>query len=103
MSGNQQREIAERLSQASAAHNEYEQRELGGVYDQLWSNWYAAYLVEHGLGELLGEVLTAEKLAGLLAQFDIDYRAQSRPEAWPDYYAAQLLEWRTTAHNQTTP
>jgi hypothetical protein len=101
MSGNEQGAIVKLLDETSVAHNEYEQRELGGVYDQLWSDWYAAYLVEHGLGGLLGETITAEKLARLLAEYDTNYRAQERQESWPDYYAAQLLEWRGTTHQQT--
>lgn len=94
MSENTQREIADLLVETSAAHNAYEQRELNGVYDQLWPGWYAAYLVEHGLGDLLGVTLTTEKLTQLLAQFDSGYRSQQRQEGWPYYYAVQLLEWR---------
>jgi hypothetical protein len=93
MSENKQGEIANRLIETSAAHNEYEQRELNGVYDQLWPGWYAAYLVQHGIGDLLGLTLTSEKLSQLLAQFDTDYRSQVRQESWPDYYAVQLLKW----------
>ena len=100
MGENEQRQITELLVNTSAAHNEFEQRELGGVYDLAWSGWYAAYLVEHGLGNLLGEAITADQLAGLLAQYDIDYRAQQWPEGWPDYYTAKLMEWRTATRNQ---
>ncbi|HZC35857.1 MAG TPA: hypothetical protein VE242_09605 [Chthoniobacterales bacterium] len=30
--------------------------------------------------------------------FDTDYRAQQRQEAWPDYYAARLLECDAARH-----
>jgi len=46
---------------------------------------------------LLGQAITTEQLARLLKQYDEDYRAQPRPEGWPDYYAAQLLTWRDAA------
>ncbi len=64
------------------------------MYDQGWSAWYAAHLVEHGIGDLLGEAITTKQLARLLKQYDEDYRSQQRQEGWPDYYAAQLLERR---------
>jgi hypothetical protein len=92
-----QREIANLLDKTLAAHSLHEQRELNGVYDQEWPAWYAAYLVEHGIGELLGNAITAEQLARLLKQYDVEYRAQPRPEGWPDYYAAQLLAWHDRA------
>ncbi len=61
------REIANLLGEAGAAHGAYEERELNGVYDRIWPAWYAAYLVEHGIGDLLGAAITTEQLAQLLA------------------------------------
>lgn len=89
-----QREIASLLDKTLAAHSVHEERELNGVYDQEWPAWYAAYLVEHGISDLLGQAITPGELAGLLKQYDEDYRAQPRSDGWPDYYAAQLLRWR---------
>lgn len=86
-------EIANLLDKTLAAHSVHEEHELNGVYDQEWPAWYAAYLVEHGIGDLLGQAITPGELAGLLRQYDEDYRAQPRSDAWPDYYAAQLLRW----------
>jgi hypothetical protein len=99
----EQREIANLLGKAQTAHGVYEERELNGVYDQSWPAWYAAYLVEHGIGDLLSKAITTEQLARLLKQYDEDYRTQQRQEGWPDYYAAQLLEWRDAAGDQTAP
>jgi hypothetical protein len=93
----EQREIANLLDKTQAAHGTYEERELNGVYDQAWPAWYAAYLVEHGFGDLLGQAITIEQLARLLKQYDEDYRTQQRQDGWPDYYAAQLLAWRDAA------
>jgi len=103
MSVIEQREIANLLDKTLAAHSVYEGRELNGVYDQDWAIWYAAYLVEHGIGDLLHQAITAEYLAQLLKQYDRDYRAQQRQEGWPDYYAAQLLAWRDEGGAQTAP
>ena len=71
-----QREIANLLDKTLAAHSLHEKRELNGVYDQDWPAWYAAYLVEHGIGDLLGQAITPEQLAGLLKQYDEDYRSR---------------------------
>ena len=42
------------LRQTAAAHGSYEQEHLGGVYDEEWPSWYAAFLArtleEHGYG-----------------------------------------------------
>jgi hypothetical protein len=99
----EQREIANLLDTTQAAHGAYEERELNGVYDQAWPAWYAAYLVEHGIADLLGLASTAEQLARLLKQYDEDYRTQQRQAGWPDYYAAQLLVWRNAAGARSAP
>jgi hypothetical protein len=56
-----------------------------------------AYLVEHGIGDLLGQAITTEQLARLLKQYGEDYRTQQRQDGWPNYYVAQLLAWRDAA------
>jgi hypothetical protein len=99
----EQGELANLLDKTQAAHGAYEERELNGVYDQAWPAWYAAYLVEHGIADLLGQAITAAQLARLLKQYDEDYRAQQRQNGWPDYYATQLLAWRDAARAQTAP
>ena len=94
MPASEQGELANLLDKTQAAHGAYEERELNGVYDEDWPAWYAAYLVEHRIGDLLGQAITTEQLARLLKQYDQDYRTQPRQEGWPSYYAAQLLAWR---------
>ena len=87
-----QKTIAALLRNTGAAHGAYEERELNGVYDQNWPTWYAAYAVQHGLGNLLSTTLTVEELSRLLKQYDEDYRKERPAENWPDYYAARLAE-----------
>ena len=72
------RAIANLLGEAAAAHGAYEEREPNGVHDRIWPAWYAAFLVEHGIGDLLGAAITTEQLAQLLARYDEGYRAQLR-------------------------
>jgi catechol 2,3-dioxygenase-like lactoylglutathione lyase family enzyme len=42
-------ELAQSLRRAAAAHGEHEARE-GGVYDEAWPDWYAAYMVAEQAG-----------------------------------------------------
>ena len=92
MSRDRNEAVAALLEQAGAAHTVYEERELGGVRDERWPEWYAAYLVEHGLGELLGRPISAGELGGLLAAADAAYRQAQPDEGWPSFYARRLSE-----------
>jgi hypothetical protein len=83
--------VARLLSAAGSAHGVYEETELNGVYDQNWPIWYATYLLQHGLGDLLGAAIGAEELGGLLKQYDQDYQRERPAMGWPDFYAQQLL------------
>jgi hypothetical protein len=87
----QHEDIAALLRQAGAAHGEYETHELNGVYDQHWPDWYASYLVQHGLGDLLGGAVTIEQLSSMLKAYDVGYQRERPPLAWPEYYAQQLI------------
>ena len=91
MQTNTQHAVAALLSQAGSAHGVYEENELNGVYDQNWPDWYAAYLVELGLGELLGASLSVERLSHLLKQYDQDYKRERPGVGWPQFYAERLI------------
>lgn len=84
--------INQLLTQAEAAHGQYEAAELNGVYDQEWARWYAAYAVEHGIGERLGHDLSADRLAQLLASSFAEFKqtAPKPPEAWAAYAARRI-------------
>ena len=90
---NQDREqrIAALLSETGAAHGVYEERELNGVYDQNWPAWYAAYLVAHGLGDLIEAQMTADQLSQLLKHCDEAYKREQPSEGWPSYYARRIV------------
>ena len=87
-----QHAIGALLSQAGSAHGVYETNELNGVYDQNWPDWYAAYLVQHGLGDLLGTPIAVEQLRGLLKQYDQEYTRERPSVGWPQFYAARLVD-----------
>src|SRR5262249_19535238 len=88
--------LAALLAETGSAHGAFETSVLGGVYDQQWPAWYARYLVEHGFGALLGQAVTVEGVAALLAACDAAYTREQPAANWPDFYAQQLLseyEW----------
>ena len=78
------------LVRAGAAHGVYEERELGGVYDQEWPAWYAAYLIDHGFGDLVGRSITVGQVAEWLKGCDAAHKAERSREPWPAFYASRL-------------
>src|SRR4051794_41096346 len=86
-------QIASLLRQTAEAHDKYEQSALGGQYDAEWPNWYARYLVEHGLPDLLGRgaSLDSNEVEELLKKADESYRATAPDQHWADYYAQNYL------------
>ena len=56
-------ELHDTLVAAAASHHDYQQHVLGGVRDEHWSGFYAAY----ALGRL-GDFTAASELAQLLEQ-----------------------------------
>jgi hypothetical protein len=98
--------ISALLSETEQAHGAYEAAELSGVYDQDWPRWYAAYAVEHGLGELVGHDVPAEQLAAFLAStFDAFKGTDPKPaESWADWTARRISEevWEPTDRARLT-
>ena len=86
--------VEQLLAATEAAHGVYEADQLGGVYDQEWPRWYAAYAVEHGFGDLVGHDVTAADLADLLTRAWGELSAlDPRPdEPWTSWIARWLLQ-----------
>lgn len=84
--------IARLLAETEAAHGDYETTALGGARDENWPGWYATYLLEHGLPDILPHAgnLGANKLGAILEQLDADYRREQPESEWPTYYAERL-------------
>lgn len=85
-------QIANLLSQAGSAHHHFEQTVLKGVYDQEWPAWYADYVIQHGLGELLPSPVTVEQLGQFLADNYELYKRENSKLGWADYTAQQISE-----------
>jgi hypothetical protein len=84
--------IAALLVETGEAHGRYEAAELDGVYDQQWPQWYAAYAVEHGIGDLVGHPVTTEHLAAFLATTNLDLEGiePELREPWATYTARRI-------------
>ena len=88
-----EKEVAALLREAETAHGAYETNALGGVYDEAWPAWYAAYLLDHGLGDHLpgAESLDITNLTAMLARLAADYKRGEQTRPWPDIYAQGIL------------
>ena len=82
------------LGQTEAAHGVYESTELKGVYDQDWPAWYATYGVDHGIADLVGHNVGAERLAAFLERAWADFSAaEPKPgEGWAAYTARRITQ-----------
>ena len=82
------------LVEAEAAHGVYETTELQGVYDQQWPRWYAAYAVDHGVGDLVGRAIGADELSGVLdGTWDSFQQADPKPtEPWARWAARVIVK-----------
>ena len=79
-----------------------ERHEGKGGHPMRWPDWYAAYLLQHGIGDLLNASITVESLSRLLKQYDQDYKRERPSVGWPDFYAQRLLA-QTGKGEQNTP
>jgi hypothetical protein len=94
MAADQIETINKLLVETEAAHGAFETTELNGVFDQDWPRWYAAYAVEHGLGDHLGHEVSRDQVADFLvtsyAAFENADEKASEP--WTAFVARRLVE-----------
>ena len=86
------RQLAELFHQAESAHHHYVKNVLEGENDLLWPEWYAEYLIGHGLDLLLEDRLAAELLAGFLLRCRADHKACRSTVSWEEFAAARMAE-----------
>lgn len=82
------------LRATEAAHGVYEATELGGVYDEVWPQWYAEYAVDHGIGEAMARPINATELADrFISLWEQVRRGEITPsEPWATYTARSLAK-----------
>ncbi len=80
------------LVRAEEAHGTYEAEQLNGVYDEAWPRWYAEYVGEHGLSDLLGREAAAPRVAAFLEESFADFERLSpgQVEPWHTYIARRM-------------
>lgn len=80
------------LVQTGEAHGMFEETDLKGNYDREWAAWYAAYAVERGIGALVGNAVTADRLAEFLASSNVEFeRIEPKArEPWAVYTARRI-------------
>lgn len=85
-------QIENLLRQAGAAHGVYEENELNGVYDQEWYMWYAAWILENGLNQLLGTAFQTTEFAQILVDLNEAHKQAVSGEDWAQFTARRLHE-----------
>jgi hypothetical protein len=86
--------LLDALERAAAAHGAYEERELGGVYDEGWPDWYAQYMTASLQGEGFGldPSFLAEELRSAAAAHGLREKTPDDPdENWPAWYVIHMM------------
>ncbi len=85
--------VAALLVQAEEAHGAYETTELNGVLRQGVAHLVCRYLVEHGLGDLLGHEATTDRIAEFLASKYAEFHeTDPKPsKPWPACIAGRMV------------
>ena len=85
--------VASLLRETEAAHGAYETTVLGGVLDEAWPAWYAAYLLDHGLAAHLpgAQNVDVANLTAMLARLAAEYERGDQSSPWPDVYAQGIV------------
>ena len=89
------RRVSSLFSQTAGAHRQYEIEQMGGERDEEWAKWYARYLTENGLFDLLGTEAgerAENRLQESLVRLDQHHRAHDADAKWEDYYARYLIK-----------
>jgi hypothetical protein len=81
------------LTQAAEAHHVHERDQLGGIYDEAWPQWYAAWAFDHGIAQHLPPDMTVDVLADAFGSSweDIQRADPERSEGWPTHMARRLV------------
>jgi hypothetical protein len=93
MTSDRKEAVTELLRATEAAHGVFETTELNGVYDKEWPRWYAAYAVEHGIGQMVGHAVTVDQLGQFLeTSFKEFENADPKPsDPWAAYIAGRIV------------
>jgi hypothetical protein len=79
------------LQMAASEHHTYETTVLEGVHDAQWPEWYARWLIEQRLNEMLETELTAEALSQQIIEINAAYEQSDKSESWNTFTANALI------------
>ena len=83
--------VSELLHTAAETHHTVYRIVDGEDHD--WASWSSEWLTTLSeLPDLLGTKPVRSELTYMLVRLDKEYRSESRPERWEDYYAAELMK-----------
>jgi hypothetical protein len=85
------REVTELLRQTDSAHHTYEIKVLQGNQDVDWPEWYAEYLIGHGLDLVIEDSLATEMLESFLRKCREDHRACDSNLSWEKFTARRIM------------
>ena len=86
------RQLSELFHQADSAYQEYELKIRNGDRDSRWPEWYAEYLIGHGLDMLIEDRRGEERLADFLLRSKADYKAYPLEITWEEFAAARIVD-----------
>ena len=86
------REVSYLLQLADQAHHKYEVQVLHGERDDNWYEWYAEYLIGHGIDRVLEEMLTVDRLAKFLSVMDEIRKSSSDSMDWSNPAARRMVD-----------
>ena len=86
------RQLSELFHQAESAYQQYELKVRDGDRDIGWPEWYAEYLIGHGLDLLTQERLESDLLAGFLLRSKADHKACRSAATWEEFTAARIVD-----------
>jgi hypothetical protein len=86
------RKVTELLQQTDSAHHSYEKKVLNGDEDIHWPEWYAEYLIGHGLDLVMEDRLATELLVSFLRKCRDEHCACGSGLCWEEFAARKIVE-----------
>lgn len=80
------------LVQTSEAYEQYRQFFLKGAEDPDWAKWYALYIIEHDLTQVVNQAWTFRQITQFLDRSYASYEAVAVNMSWVGYLTDQLME-----------
>lgn len=85
------------------AHGTFEEKHLKGAHDKKWAQWYAEYVVKHGMCNVVGNALTTDQLANFLAatKDEFELLEPTPTEPWATYTARRITTELSPRHHHS--